>query len=190
MASAPSDRQLGYLKGLGYPGPRPHTAWEASQLLDQIKSGTPPCTASQWLISRWENKSKQRLMHAKDYLSGVLEMERQYRSAVGETLISGFRLKVQAGEHTPENEIYDKAFLPLHVATRYPELLAIEGIHDEQLKRVPGHGKFITGPGQIVERVKGEPAPGKSQSGCIVFVIAASGLTFSALLSATQLWAR
>ena len=128
MASEPSQKQLGYLKGLGYQGPKPATSWEASQLIDQLKSGVTPAKASDWLVSRRGDKAKRRIEDAKQYLDSVVQMDRDYRSAVGEPLTSGFRLKVMPGEQTAENALYHKAFLPLEVAVRYPQLLAIEGM--------------------------------------------------------------
>lgn len=186
MATEPSKKQLGYLKGLGYEGPKPATSWEAGQLIDQLKSGVSSARASQWLVARRDDKAKRRIEEAKQYLDGVVRMDRDYRSAVGEPLTSGFRLKVMAGEQTAENEIYHKAFLSLDVATRYPDLLAIEGMDEEELKRVPSHGKFVTGPGQVIERAKGETASQKN-SGCAVFIVAAGGMVLLTLSSIVAL---
>jgi hypothetical protein len=115
------------------------------------------------------------LAQAKEYLRGLAEMDRQYYASAGERLCAGLRLKVQKKDQTPENEAYHSAFLPLEAALRHPQLLTIRGVYSQELKKAPGHGKFVVGPGKVVERQKGERAPTAAKSGCagVLLVIAA-----------------
>jgi hypothetical protein len=181
MPTPPSKKQLGYLKGLGYSGPAPKSSTEASHLIDELKGGASPAKAANELAQRRVDRARRDLEHATMYVQGLADMERQYHEAVGEPYISGLRLKISADERTSENEIYHNAFLPLEVALRNPEILTIPGIQDEELKRTPGHGKFVVGPGDVVERQKGERAPStKRGSGCASIVLLAVALAYFA----------
>jgi hypothetical protein len=174
MPQAPSDKQLAYLKRLGYSGPAPETSAEASRLIDDLKGGASSAAAAKALTQRRGERARRDLEHARIYVEGLAEMERQYHEACGEPYISGLRLKVPAADRTPENEIYHKAFLPLDVALRSPEILTIDGLEYKEIKRTPGLGLFVVAPGHVVERQKGERAPkAKTESGCAGVVVVA-----------------
>ena len=100
-------------------------------------------------------------------------MNRQYPTA------AGFRIKV-AKDADAATQLYHKAFLPLAIAHKCPEVLLLSGLEYDELERVPGTGKFVVGAGQIVERSKGKPEPTAKGSGCgAVLVCVAAMIVFA-----------
>ena len=130
MSKPPSKKQLGYLKGLGYRGTPPETSWEASRLIDELKAGKTPKQVAKSLNKKRESKANRSLQSAKEYVRLVAEQNDEYREAVGSAMVVGFRLKVSKVEMTPENEVYHRGFLPLEIAVKYPEILAVAGVED------------------------------------------------------------
>lgn len=89
--------------------------------------------------------------------------------------IQGFRLKAFRSSAAPADLIYDGAFLPIETALTWPALIRIPGVETGNLPRIPSHGKFVHGPGQIVERpqVGGTSEPqGVTRSGCLAVIVA------------------
>ncbi len=120
------------------------------------------------MIKGNSGSNSERLKWVKEYLDGLVEMNRGYRESVGEPMISGFRLKVPKDDRTPENEIYHNAFLPFDLTFKHPEILADPAIEDNELKKIPDHGKFVVAPGKVIERAKPErtTVPQAKGSGC------------------------
>lgn len=168
MPRPPTQKQLDYLKGLQYTGTPPITSGEAGKLIEDIRGGMSPAKAEKRLLKYREKLRARNIREAKDYLQSLVEMNAQYQTC------AGFRVKIYKKDLSPENEIYQNAFLPLEVAIRYTEaLLAIPGVDffDNELQRVPSHGRFMKAPGRVIERKKGARVPtGKTGCGCMVFV--------------------
>jgi hypothetical protein len=93
---------------------------------------------------------------------------------------------VQKKDRTPENEKYHNAFLPLELAVKHPQLLTLAGIYSQELKKTPGHGKFVVRPGQVVERQKGERAPAAAKGGCAGVVL----LVLALVVLGASAWGR
>ena len=163
MPRPPSTKQLGYLKGLGYPqGTLPETSGEASKLIDQLKSGMSPVEAEQRLVRYRDELTQRRLRETKEYLRWLAEMN---KGCSRYPTCSGFRITVDKDEAPPESHIYHKAFLLLEVACKHPTILLIPGLDFDELMHVPRQGNFIIAPGQIAERAKGSPCPVKRTRG-------------------------
>lgn len=182
MPKPPSKKQLGYLKGLGYQGEAPETSLEASVLIDDLKAGARSDRAEKRMVTKRSEQLRSSIERVKQYLKSVAEMDCEYRDATGDPYVSGFRLKVPASEQTAENEMYHKAFLPLELALKYPQILAIEGIQEEELKRVPLAGLFVIAPNRVVLRSKGQPIPGQKGSGCASALLVIGMATLLCLL--------
>lgn len=138
----PSQKQLAYLKDLGYVGLPPNTIGEASDLISSMKNGlTSELAEKAMLYERAPPLEKARL-----YLA---EAEQRKRDG---SQIAGWRLKVKRGAETSKNSIYNGAFLPFEVGRQFPELLAISGLDfDTELQRRPAKGPIITAPNQVSE---------------------------------------
>lgn len=150
---APSKKQIGYLKGLGYLGATPETSREASFLIDQLKSGKSSSVAQKSLakerkkMARRDNaKLKERLASQIEYLNWI---EEELRGADG-IGCAGFRLSAIPDDTTTEEMIYANAFLPFDVAKRYPELLLMN-LDDDELEKSPRKGKVIMQPGVVID---------------------------------------
>jgi hypothetical protein len=137
----PTEKQLAYLKDLGYVGTEPITIGEASDLIDAMKQGVASADAEKnMLFERASPIEKARL-----YLADVEERKRR-----GEDL-AGWRLKVKRGAETSANSVYNGAFLPFDVGRKFPELLAISGLDFDTLQRRPAKGPVVVAPKQLSE---------------------------------------
>jgi hypothetical protein len=152
MPTPPSTKQLGYLKGLGYTGTPPESSGEASKLIDEIKDGMKPAKAERGLLEYRKHRDVKRLGEVKQYLQALDEMNEQYPTC------AGFRLVVDKQEAAAETQIYQRAFLPLDVAHKYPELLLLRGLdYSNELVNAPRTGKFVASPGRVIDRSNGKP---------------------------------
>src|SRR5689334_9550051 len=130
MAKPPSDKQLSYLKGLGYSLTPPRTSGEASEMIDGLKSGSPPEQVERNLHAYRQQRQQARMADVHTYLSGLSGM---VEMAEGEFKLAGFRLSVERKLIDPAYLAYDKAFLPFDVALRLPQILAIDGLNSDEL---------------------------------------------------------
>lgn len=142
----PTDKQLAYLKVLGYVGTQPTTIGEATDLIQAIKEDgfTSADAERAVLIDRDLPIEKIRRY--------IAEAEQDKRNG---NELAGWRLKVKRGTETSENSIYNGAFLPFDVGRKFPELLAISGLDFDPLQRRPAKGPVVVAPKQLSEITPG-----------------------------------
>jgi hypothetical protein len=161
----PSQKQLDYLKRLGYTGPPPGSSSEASHLIDALKAGKTSAEAERSAKGMRQGQARKEKQRNKDNLTYLAGLESMMRDSEGEFKCAGFRLK-KIKDETPESElIYDKAFLPFDTAKRFPDLLSLNLEFDE-LERTPTKGNIVSRPGVIKDMEK------VSATGCMAFVAA------------------
>lgn len=187
---APTEKQLAYLKTLGYSGAQPNTVGEASDLISAMKAGLASANAERgMLIERASPIDKARV-----YLADAEERRRNGNE------LAGWRLKVKRGAETSQNSIYNGAFLPFDVGRNFPELLAISGLDfDTELQRRPAKGPIVIAPNQLSEitprprtpvaspRAGQPPAQPKGKQGCagMLFLLVMLVLSISFLTQIT-----
>ena len=159
----PSDKQLKYLRALGYTGKQPESSFEASQLIGDIKDGMSSNAAEKNAKKHRREavkRERKHLQHQKQYLDGL---ESMMAESEGVFKCAGFRMKAIKGETSEQHLIYDKAFLPFDVAKRHPELLGIRDVDHDELQRKPSKGKIVQSPGVVKDM-----ADVRSTTGCLV----------------------
>ena len=171
---APTEKQLAFLKSLGYKGAPPSTVGEASDIISAMKDGLTSGDAEKGML--FERASP--IEKARLYLTDAEE-----RKQNGSEL-AGWRLKVKRGAETSQNAIYNGAFLPFDVGRKFPELLAISGLDfDSELQRRPTKGPIVVAPNQLTEITPGtrkasvftpiavQHSRTKKQSGCLSLLL-------------------
>jgi len=185
----PTEKQLAYLKDLGYAGSPPKPIGEASDLISAMKDGlTSEPAEKSMLFERAPPLEKARL-----YLADAEQRKRNGNE------LAGWRLKVKRGAETSQNANYNGAFLPFDVGRQFPELLAISGLDlDTELQRRPAKGPIVTAPNHLSEITPGSRKPtrssqiavpsttSKKRGGCLgMLLLFTVGATALALLSYT-----
>ncbi len=182
--SAPTKKQLTFLKTLGYTGVKPNTVGEASDLISAMRDGVTSTVAEKGML--YERASP--IEKARLYLTDAEERKRNGNEH------AGWRLKVKRGAETSQNLIYNGAFLPFDVGRKFPELLAISGLDfDSELQRRPAKGPVVVAPNQLSEITPGSRVPAnapqivqqptlkKKRSGCL-------GILFLLVMMAFSTW--
>jgi len=180
--AAPTEKQLAYLKSLGYTGAPPSTVGEASDLISAMKDGLASADAEKGM--RFERASP--IGKARLYLADAAERKRNGNE------LAGWRLKVKRGAETSQNTIYNGAFLPFDVGCKFPELLAISGLDfDSELQRRPAKGPIVVAPNQLSEITPGsrkasvstpiavQPSRPKKRNGCLGLLLFLIAILFS-----------
>ena len=143
---APTEKQLAFLKSLGFTGAPPSTVGEASDLISAMKDGLTSAEAEKGML--FERASP--IEKARLYLADAEEQTRNGNE------LAGWRLKVKRGAETSQNTIYNGVFLPFDVGRKFPELLAISGLdYDSELQRRPAKGLIVVAPNQLTEITPG-----------------------------------
>lgn len=187
LMPAPTEKQLTFLKSLGYMGAPPSTVGEASDLISALKDGLTSAEAEKGML--FERASP--IEKARLYLADAEERKRNGNE------LAGWRLKVKRGSESSENTIYNGAFLPFDVGRKFPALLAISGLDfDSELQRRPAKGPIVVAPNQLTEITPGtrkasDPTPIavqhsriKKRSGCLgLFLFLITTLVSTGLLS-------
>lgn len=151
----PTEKQIAFLKDLGYTGAQPTTVGEASDLISAMKDGLTTVDAEKGML--FERASP--IEKARLYLADAEERKRNGNE------LAGWRLKVKRGAETSQNSIYNGAFLPFDVGRKSPELLAISGLDfDVELQRRPAKGPIVVAPNQLSEITPGSRKPTASPS--------------------------
>ena len=150
----PSQKQLDYLRILGYEGRQPESSSEASRLIDDMKSGAISPTET-------PKERKQRIAENRAYIADLEEMIQQGEGAFK---CAGFRLKAIKGETPRPDLIYDNAFLPLDTAKKCPELLSLV-LACNELERTPKKGLVVIRPGVVRDIEKA------SVTGCLLVLV-------------------
>lgn len=179
---APTEKQLAFLKSLGYTGAQPNTVGEASDLISAMKDGLTSVDAEKGML--FERASP--IEKARLYLADAEERKRNGNE------LAGWRLKVKRGAETSQNTIYNGAFLPFDVGRKFPELLAISGLDfDSELQRRPAKGPIVVAPNQLSEITPGsreasvstpvavQQSPHKKRSGCLGLLLILIAMLFS-----------
>lgn len=167
MAKAPSSKQLGYLKRLGYKGVEPTTSRQASLAIDVMLEAKDSKAAEKAVLKQQKDELKREKQTRKDQLQAIKEeirfMVKENRAYGGEGLFAGFRfIEMEDERPNEEDEPYVGAFVPLEVAQRYPDLLLRATVEYEELlsdDKLPGGTRVVVAPGQF--------KPLRSASGCL-----------------------
>lgn len=183
-----TEKQLSYLKRLGYTGAAPSTLREASDLIELMQDGATSEAAERGvLVDRAPHLLKARLR--------IAEVESRRRN--GEQ-IAGWRLKVRQGAKTEANAFYHRAFLPLPVGKQFPEILTISGLEHDTLQRPPAKGSVVVTLGEVAEiepkqtvpKVQRDaPVPQAQRKGCFG-AVALVTLTAAAASVLVASWTR
>jgi hypothetical protein len=164
MSYDPTGPQLRYLKSLGYRLEPPRKKDEASELLDVLTAGGSPEKALAAMHRLRERELKQNVRF-------VLEEIRQIEDVIDDMPCAGFWLTADDAVD-PRYQPFVNTFLPLHVAKRFPNLLAT--LDYEELESPPVRARTVTESGKIVEmtlRAAKSPATPSVSAGCFVLLM-------------------
>lgn len=179
---APTEKQLAFLRSLGYTCAQPITVGEASDLISTMKDGLTSADAEKGML--FERASP--IEKARLYLADAEERKRNGNE------LAGWRLKVKRGAETSQNTIYNGVFLPFDVGRKFPELWAISGLDfDSELQRRPTKGPIVVAPNQMSEITPGsrrasvstpiavQQSRPKKRSGCLGLLLILIAILFS-----------
>jgi len=174
--NSPTNKQLRYLKDLGYELSPPETSKEASFLIGKMKDGTAAKKAEKELLKLRKQKADEALALHKQYMDGLARMNKDLKGAgVGKDMACvGFRMKANGQEVPPDQQQYVGAFIPFDLAMKLPEIMMLPGLYAEELVREPKHGKFVQKNGSVVEIEKKSKSTSarKNKSGCLTMALA------------------
>lgn len=172
MPKPPSDKQLRYLKRLGYKGEQPTSSAQASAAIDEMLESRSSRRAEDAVLEQRDYERDRAKKNERDRRAGndetLRHMLRENKAYGGEGLYAGFRF-VELEEEKPNQKEapYAGAFLPIQVAAKYPELLDVETLEIEEVMvddRLPKGTPMVVGPGRF--------RPVGSRAGCFGVVLA------------------
>lgn len=138
MTRPASQKQMAFLKRLGYSGQLPATVREASAAIDAMLEKKDSKRAEKALLAERGRSEKARAKRRRKELATIgqevnfmLQENRRYGS---DGLYAGFMFVPLDGVELAAQETqYAGAFLPLQVAARFPDLLAMDTLDVEEV---------------------------------------------------------